>query len=596
MSDYPASLTFPSSGKIFLLIGAILMSMTEIPAKEIILEHNQEVLVERNVPMVTRDGVTLRADIFRPNRDGKFPVILERIPYDRRIESFGPRAASNGYVFIVQDTRGRFASEGEWYPIRHEGDDGYDTVEWAAALPYANGKVGLFGYSYSAATQLAAATAAPPHLVCIMPAVMGANAHEHWVYVGGAFSQALNQGWSSVLAINSLERRVGGSAQPSHWDMKQPLSSYPLLELGTTTGLADYYYDWLKHPDYDDYWKALSFAERFDKITVPALHVGAWYDYFQQGSIECYLGIKQRGGSEVARKGQRLFMMVGGHAGPGPKVGEVDFGAASVLDLWALAFRWYDYTLKGIDNGMGAEKPVRVFVMGSNKWREADDWPVPGAQTTRYYLRSGGKANTVTGDGRLSTEAPGQETADRYTYDPANPVPTVGGPAFGDATLKQGPYNQAEVEKRPDVLVYSTDPLARDTEVIGAVRLELQVSSSAVDTDFTGKLVDVAPDGTALNLTEGILRARYRAGREKAVLMPPGEIIPLTVDLGSTAFVFKAGHRIRVEVSSSNFPRFDRNLNTGTDIASRSTESRKADNVIYHDAVHASVLVLQVLR
>ncbi|MBI2516328.1 MAG: CocE/NonD family hydrolase [Opitutae bacterium] len=577
-------------------LGALLMSTTEIlQAKEILLEQGREILVERNVPMKTRDGVTLRADVFRPNQDGKFPVILERLPYDKRIETFGPRAAANGYVFIVQDVRGRYASEGEWYPLRHERDDGYETVEWAATLPYANGKVGLFGFSYSAATQLAAATAAPPHLACIMPGVMASNAHEQWVYVGGAFSQALNQGWTSSLAINTLERRVGRSAQPSYWDMKQPLSSYPLLVLGTVAGLADYYYDWLKHPDYDDYWKELSFAERFDKITVPALHFGGWYDYFQQGSIACYLNIKQHGGSEAARKGQRLVMMVGGHAGPGPKIGEVDFGAGSVVDLWKLALRWYDYTLKGIDNGMAKEKPVRLFVMGSNQWREADDWPLADARTVRYYFHSGGKANTAAGDGKLGIAAPEHENADRYTYDPTDPVPTVGGPAFGDATLKQGPYNQAEVEKRADVLVYSTEPLARDTEIIGAVKLELHASSSVVDTDFTGKLVDVAPDGTALNLTEGILRARYRSGREKAELLQPGEIYPLTVDLGSTAHVFKAGHCIRVEVSSSNFPRFDRNLNTGADIASRSTESLKADNVIYHDSEHPSALVLQLL-
>lgn len=582
--------------RLALLLCTLFMSTPEIPAKEIVLDHGQEVLVERNVSMVTRDGVALRADIFRPNRDGKFPVIVERIPYDKRSETFGPWVASRGYVFIVQDTRGRFASEGEWYPLRHERNDGYDTIEWAAALPYSNGKVGMYGMSYSAATQLAAATAAPPHLVCIMPIAMGSNIDEQWVYVGGAFSQALNQGWTSAVSINSLERRVSRSAQPSHWDMKRPLSSYPILELGTSAGLADYYHDWLEHPDYDAYWKELSFAERFDKVTVPALHVGAWYDYFQQGSIECYLGIKQRGGSAAARRGQRLVMMVGGHAGPGPKVGEVDFGAGSVVDFWALALRWYDYTLKGIDNGMAKENPVRVFVMGSDQWLEASDWPIAGAQTTRYYLHSDGRANSAAGDGRLSIETPRREPPDHFTYDPNDPVPTIGGPAFGDVHLKPGPYNQAEVERRSDVLVYSTIPLARDTKVIGAVHLELQVSSSAVDTDFTGKLVDVAPDGTAINLTEGILRARYRAGRGKAVLMQPGEIYPLTVDLGSTAFVFRAGHRIRVEVSSSNFPRFDRNLNTGAGLASHSMESRKADNTIYHDSVHASTLVVHVLH
>ena len=560
-----------------------------LPAREIQLSGDARIVVERNVEMTTRDGVKLRADVYRPEADGKYPVVLERTPYDRRLEGFGPQVASRGYVFITQDVRGRFASDGEWYPLKYEANDGYDAVEWAAALPYANGKVGMYGPSYLSAAQLLAAVAAPPPLSCIMPFAMASNVHEQWVYQGGAFSQALNQGWTTAVSMNVLEK---SAAAPSHWDPKQPPIGYPVLDVGPASRLAAYYYDWLRHPGYDDYWKQWSIEEHFSQIKVPALHVGAWYDYFEEGPVRNFLGIRASGGSEAARGGQRLLMIVGGHAGAGPKVGEVDFGKDSVVDIGALALRWYDYVMKGIDNGMAAEKPVKLFLMGRNRWVEAADWPVPGTAAVRYYLHSGGKANSLAGDGLLSTAPPAAEPEDSFVYDPSDPAPTTGGPAFGDARLKPGPCDQRGVEGRADVLVYTTPVLERDTQVLGPVSLDLHVGSSAVDTDFTGKLVDVAPDGTAIDLTEGILRARYRASREKAELMTPGETYRVSVDLGSTAHVFLAGHRMRVEVSSSNFPRFDRNLNTGADPGDPSPRALAATNTVRHDAGHASALVV----
>ncbi|MCB1105495.1 MAG: CocE/NonD family hydrolase [Opitutaceae bacterium] len=566
--------------------------------KEVIIEQGKEVVVERNVEMKTRDGVTLKADVYRPNRAGQFPVILERNPYDKRLETFGPRAASEGYVFIVQDVRGRYASEGEWYPLRHEPNDGYDTVEWAATLPYANGQVGMFGWSYSAATQFAAAMATPPHLVCILPGFIATNSHEQWVYTGGAFSQAFNQGWSTALAQDVLARRVSKVAVPSHWgDMKEPPSTYKTLDVGTWEGLATYYYDWLRHPDYDDYWKELAVEEHYKNIKVPALHFGGWYDYFVQGTLSGYAGLKARAGHAAARGAQRLVMEVGGHSGADRKVGIVDYGADSVVDYWALALRWYDYQLKGIKNGLEKEKPVRIFVMGANEWMDLDDWPAPGTVERRYYLQSGGRANSRAGDGRLESAPPAAEQpADRFVADPENPVPTIGGPAFGDSSLvHMGPQDQGQVEDRSDVLVYSTAPLSKPCRVMGAVQVDLYVSSSAVDTDFTGKLVDVGPDGTPINIAEGILRARYRESREKAKLLTPDEVTRLTVDLGATAYVFKPGHRIRLEVAGSNFPRFDRNLNTGGAQDSPSNDGVKATNQVHHAAVTPSSLVLTVL-
>ena len=555
-----------------------------------------EVIEEQNVPAKMRDGVVLRADIYRPRAEGKFPVLLVRTPYDKREEAqFANLAAARGYVVIAQDVRGRYASEGEWYPFKHESQDGYDTVEWAAALPYSNGKVGMYGGSYVGATQMLAAIASPPHLAGIQPVVTASNYHENWTYQGGAFEQWFDQSWTTILAENTLDRRVARNSSARRWMMKLPLTEYPLLDLGAAQGLADYYLEWLAHPNYDDYWKQWAIEENFARIQVPALHVAAWYDIFQDGTLRNYLGIKAHGGSEAARNGQRLMVVVGGHAGAGPVIGDVDFGKESAFDDYDTVLRWYDFLLKGIDNGIGSEKPVKLFVMGKNTWREESAWPLERAQEVRYYLHAAKRANSLSGDGALSTALPAEEPADKYVYDPADPVPTRGGPLCCDAAGEPpGAFDQRPAENREDVLVYTTPAFEQDTEVTGPMRLELYASSSAVDTDFTGKLVDVSPDGYARNLTEGILRARYRGSREKPELMNPGQVYKLTISLWSTSNVFLAGHRLRLEVSSSNFPRFDRNLNTG-EAQGNSASFMKATNTVYHDRAHPSALVLPVV-
>jgi len=549
-----------------------------------------------------RDGTVLRADIYRPKADGKFPVLLERTPYDKRMAvDTGMRYAAQGYVVIIQDVRGRFASEGEWDAFRHESADGYDSVEWAAALPYSNGKVGMFGGSYVGATQMLTAIAAPPHLAGILPYVTASNYHENWTYQGGAFEQWFNESWTLHLSMDTLNRRAQTRNNAFPHVMKLPLTVFPLLDVGngepidTPRALASYFFDWLAHPSYDDYWKQVSIEENFSKITVPSLHVGAWYDIFLGGSLRNYTGIKARGGSEEARRGQRLMVITGGHAGAGQRIGEVDFGPASVVNDSDLTLRWYDYLLKGEKNGMESEKPVKIFVLGKNVWREEDDWPLARARNTRFYLHSQGKANSLSGDGTLSTAEPTGEHADEYVYDPAEPVPTRGGPLCCDSGhLAAGASDQRPVEARPDVLVYSTPAFNHDFEVTGPVSLELFVRSSAVDTDFTAKLVDVWPNGFAQNLTEGILRARYRNSREKAEFMNAGEIYKLDIDLWATSNVFLKGHKLRLEVSSSNFPRFDRNLNTGEETAT-GTRWAKATNAILHDAGHPSAIVLPVV-
>ena len=560
---------------------------------------------ERGVAVKMRDGVVLRADVYRPDADGKFPVLLQRTPYNKAGEfDFGLKAAARGYVVVVQDVRGRYTSEGEWYTFRHEPDDGYDTVEWAAALPDSNGKVGMFGGSYVGATQMLTAIAHPPHLAGIFPVVTASNYHENWTYQGGAFEQWFNESWTSGLAQDTLNRQVARNTNAMHNVWKLPLSDYPLFDAGAAAGsenprsLAPYCIDWLMHPSYDDYWKRISIEEHFSQINVPVYSEAAWYDIFLGGSLQNYMGIKTRGASDTARRGQRLLVVIGGHAGRGRHIGDVDFGpAAEQVDQEEVMLRWYDAILKGEKNGVDREKPVKIFVMGKNDWREEDDWPLARAQSTRYYLHSGGKANSLRGDGTLIQQGGTQtEPADHFVYDPADPVPTSGGPLCCDAGhLAPGPRDQRPVEVRDDVLVYTTPALKQDLEVTGPVSLELYASSSAVDTDFTAKLVDVWPNGFAQNLTEGILRARYRNSREKPEIINPGEVYKLTIDLWATSNVFLAGHELRLEVSSSNFPRFDRNPNTG-ESPEQAIRVTKATNTIYHDREHPSALVLPVVQ
>ena len=555
-----------------------------------------EITVERDVPAKMRDGATLRADIYRPKAEGKFPVLLQRTPYDKTGSiSFGVKAAQRGYVVIIQDVRGRFRSEGEWYPFKNESQDGYDTIEWAAALPYSNGKVGMFGGSYVGATQFLAAIASPPHLAGIFPVVTASNYHDGWTYQGGAFEQWFNESWTTGLALNTMRRRVESGANAQPWTGILPLASYPVLDVPAAEGLAPYFRDWLAHPNYDEYWKQWSIEEHYKQIRVPVFSVAAWYDIFLGGSLRNYVRLKTEAGTEEARRGERLLVVIGGHAGGGRKIGGVDFGDQATIDGDEGMLRWYDGLLKGQPSGAEREKPVKIFVMGKNAWREEDDWPLARAKNTRYYLHSSGAANGPAGNGTLTTAAPTNEPPDKYVYDPADAVPTIGGPlCCGALPTGIGPEDQRPAEARNDVLVFTTAPFTQDAEVTGPVSLDLFASTSAMDTDFTAKLVDVWPNGFAQNLTEGILRLRYRHSQEKPELANPGEIHHVTVDLWATSNVFLVGHRLRLEVSSSNFPRFDRNLNTGEEQA-RATRMVKATNAIYHDREHPSALVLPVV-
>ncbi len=535
------------------------------------------VILTRDVAVKMRDGVVLRADVFRPNRSGAFPVLLERTPYNKDGEMpFGFQAAEDGFIVVIQDVRGRYKSPGEWYPFKHESEDGYDTVEWAAALPHSNGKVGMFGGSYVGATQMLTAIAHPPHLAGICPRVTASNYHEGWTYQGGAFEQWFNESWTSGLAEDTLYRRVVAHTDALNGIDTLPLTSYVPFPSPQISGLAPYFDDWLHHPTYDDYWKRWSIEDHYADIQVPALTTAAWYDIFLGGSLRNYLGLKAHGR-------QHLIISVGGHSGDARKVGDVDFGPEAAFDEHATVLAWYEYLFQGAQNEF-AGKPVRIFVMGKNQWRDEDDWPLTRAQTTPYFL----------GHTTLSRQK-ADAAPDQYTYDPAHPVPTVGGPLCCDsAHLAPGPKDQSEIEKRDDVLLYSTDPLDHDLEVTGPVKLVLYAKSSAPDTDFTAKLVDVSPSGFAQNIAEGIVRARYRNSQTHAEFMQPGEVYRFEIDLTATSNVFLQGHRIRLEVSSSNFPRFDRNLNTTGD-PELDKDFQTATNTVLHDSAHPSALLLPIV-
>ena len=561
------------------------------------------ITMERSVPVNMRDGVVLYADIYRPQSPGKFPVLLERTPYNKDSSvNFAIRAAAHGYVVIVQDVRGRYKSAGEWYPFKHESEDGYDTVEWAAALPYSDGKVGMFGGSYVGATQMLAAIAHPPHLAGICPVVTASNYHDNWTYQGGALAQWFDESWTTGLAQDTVNRYLATVSNAVEGSRTLPLANYPLFnvkgnleENGLTAKFAPYFLDWLAHPSFDDYWRQWSIQDHYADIQVPALTVAAWYDLFQGGSLRNYIGIRAQGGSEAARKGQQLLIIIGGHAGLGRKVGDVDFGPTAEFKEDDTTLNWYDFLFKGIKNDFAKATPVKIFVMGTNTWRDEEAWPLARAVTTRYFLHSSGRANSSSGNGMLSQTPPTTEPTDQYVYDPEDPVPTIGGPLCCDAVhLAAGPRDQRPVELRQDVLIYSAAPFATDTEVTGPVSVELYAKSSALDTDFTAKLVDVWPNGFAQNLTEGIVRARYRDSQSEPSLLVPGNIYKFNIDIWSTSNVFLAGHTLRLEISSSNFPRFNRNLNNGKS-NNGGEQPQKATNIILHDAKHPSALLLPVV-
>lgn len=566
---------------------------------------DEPVIVEKNVAAKMRDGVVLRADIYRPSADGRYPALVQRTPYSKNDEGSPDHfkaLAARGYVVVVQDTRGRYTSDGVAKP-HDEAEDGFDTLAWVSGLPYVNGKTGMWGGSYLATTQLLAATLRPPSLVALFPS-SSYNSRYDMVFQGGAFY--LNDGLSWNLGQASDVRRrvftpevtrdgpIGMTPEQSRafrerWLWHVPLKTFDALELRR---FAPGYSDLLAHPSNDEYWKTFDIEARYERFQVPAFHLTGWYDTLLNGTLRNYAGLRAGAGTDIARRHQRLIVGPWTHARPSrtsTTVGDVDFGPDAGFDSQDLMVRWFDYWMKGGDASVIQGAPVRIFVMGENKWRDEQEWPLARAKATEYYLHSVGSANTLSGDGRLTTSAPRNEPPDKYVYDPWDPVPT--GALGGYSRI---PADQRPVEQRRDVLVYTSEALTADLEVTGPVLLKLWIASSARDTDFTGKLVDVFPDGTARALNDGILRARYRNSKTTPALLTPSQPVEVTVDLGATSNLFRAGHRIRLDVTSSNFPRFDRNPNTGG-VFGEDGELRRANQQVFHDATHPSRLVLPVV-
>ena len=570
------------------------------------------VTFERNVAVPMRDGTVLRADVFLPDARGPFPALLQRTPYNK---AYLPvtlildplRAAGEGYAVIVQDTRGRYASDGDFYPFRSEADDGYDSIEWVAAQAWCTGKVGMLGASYVGANQLHAAQAQPPHLAAIAPWITASDYHEGWTYQGGAFSLGFNLNWTLTrLAPDILQHREGrGLAQRqdvlrsavdglAETYRRLPLTHQPELE-----ECARFYFDWLAHPDDDDYWRQIRIEDGYDRVGVPTFHLGAWYDIFLGGTLRNFVGLGERGGSDRARRDRKLVLGPWVHSTDLSNLtGEVDFGQNAnrlAFDLDGVLLRWFDRWLKDVDNGVDAEPAVRLFVMGENAWRDEPAWPLARAIPTCFYLHGRGGANSARGDGALDREAPGAEPADVYASDPLDPVPTRGGGlCCYPPALPPGAFDQRPIEERSDVLVYTSAPLDADLEVTGPITAVLYAATTAPDTDFTAKLVDVAPCGYARNLTDGIARARYREDRQRSHLLEPGRVYEYTIDLGATSNLFRVGHCLRLEVASSNFPRFDRNPQTGVP-AAEATALASAVQTVYHDRTYPSRLILPVV-
>jgi uncharacterized protein len=560
-----------------------------------------------DVPVRMRDGVTLFADVYTPG-DGPFPVLLMRTPYNKTAAQDSVYAhplwyARHGYIVAIQDVRGRWSSEGEWYPFAHEAEDGYDTVEWAARLPKSNGRVGMYGLSYVGATQMLAAVAAPPHLTCIAPGMTASEYYDGWTYRGGALHLAFTESWTVMLATDTARRRELRQLEADLYAAFNPaglafgtlpLKQYDLLR---RENVAPYFFDWLNHPTRDEYWERWSIARRHANVRVPAFHVAGWYDIFLDGSTRNYVGLREHAADDRARSGQRILISPWHHVPWAPLVSGWDFGdeARSRINDWLL--RWFDYWLRGVENGVPDDPPVRIFVMGENRWRDEREWPLRRAETTEFFLHSGGAANSLNGDGALSRERCGEEEPDIFIYDPRSPAMSFGGRSCCRYMISpMGPADQRPAEIHNGVLVYTTPPLQRDLEVTGPVSAVLYAATTVLDTDWTVKLVDVYPDGRAMNVADGILRARYRDSLSAPKLLTPGEPYEYRVDLGSTSNVFKAGHRVRVEVSSSNFPCFDRNLNTGNPLGDEwIAHCIVATQTVFHDVNRPSRIVLPVV-
>ena len=523
------------------------------------MQLGHQVAIDFDVPAKMRDGTILRANVYRPAGEGKWPVLLTRLPYGKDFPASSSvldptQVARRGYVVIVQDTRSRLTSGGdEWEAFLHEASDGVDTVEWASKLLYSDGNVGMYGISYFAFTQWAAAIQHPPALKALMPFMTWNDPLNGAVFRGGALELGAAH-WNLQMGVDVLTRRHRGDPQTlgrSIYMLAKEMDalatqgywSLPLKEFGPLerNNIAPSFSELINRPmDRKlDLVESMSILGKHENVTIPTFNASGWYDIYLQGTIENFLTMRQHGSTPEARQ-SKLLIGPWSHAGVTNPIGDLNFGFGSSaafidlqIDFVSLQVRWFDHWLKGIDNGITREAPIKLFVMGANIWRDEQEWPLARAVETRYYLHSNGKANTLNGNGHLSTEMPDAESPDQYAYDPSNPVITRGGAIMMSPEFRPGPIDQRPTESREDVLVYTTPVLEQDVEVTGSIIVHLWAASSAPDTDFVARLVDVHPDGYAQNLTDGIIRARYRnfTQGEAPTLIEPGKAYEYQIDI-----------------------------------------------------------------
>ena len=479
------------------------------------------VSTEYGVPVGMRDGTILRADVYSPRDPGPFPILVMRTPYGKTNAQAHRYEhpvwyAAQGFIVIIQDCRGRWASDGEWYPFVNEQHDGYDTIEWATQLPANNGRIGMYGGSYAGATQLLAAAARPTALSAICPSETAADYYDGWTYEGGALRLAFAMEWAMTLAQDTA-RRAGrsdlefalaeGVSRRDASFRTLPLKEFQLLK---EASVAPYFYDWLDHPVRDEYWQEISLEDKLTQVSVPVLHIGGWYDDYLDGTLKNYQGIVERKSSDIANSNQRLLVGPWVHSPMSEQAGDADFGSAArsgIID--DLQIRFFKSWLTDEDDGIRQELPVKLFVMGENVWRDEAAWPLGRAIDTAYYFHSDGRANSLSGDGRLNTTPPEGEPCDFFVYDPRDPLPSVGGSSFSSP---RGSFDQRAVELDRRTLCYTTDILEGPLEVTGPLRVVLWAATTATDTDWVVRLVDVHPDGRAMNLAESVQRARFRTG------------------------------------------------------------------------------------
>lgn len=565
-----------------------------------------EILEQANVGVRTRDKVKLATNIYRPKAEGKFPVILVRTPYKKEMAEHLARSyARRGYVCAVQDCRGRFGSEGVWEPFVNEPKDGYDAVEWLAAQPWSNSKVGMIGGSYVGWVQWWAARERPPHLVTIIPNVAPPDPFFNVPYEYGVFFIRLAIWWADVLESNATAD-ISGATMSKIGEKKygKLLQSLPVIDLDVKIlGKKNpYWRKWIDHPSNDAYWEQANFLDSLKDVRIPVFHQSGWFDADGIGTKLNYLKMKSFG-----HPNQKLVVGPWGHADTASRrIGDLDFGPQALLDLQRDYLRWFDFWLKGIDNGIIKEPLVKVFAMGSNKWLEDSVYPLSYTQFQKWYLTSGGRANTSKGDGLLSPNVPPKDAPhDAYVYNPGDPTPN---PDFYERSEEDEKKERAQedikkeeeanhekvTQARQDILVYQTKPLEKPLTFAGPLSAVLCASTSARDTDWFMRLVWIQKNGKTFPLAEGKIRARFRKSMKNPELLEPGKIYEYTLDLWHTGISIPAGDSLRVEVASASFPYFSRNLNTGGQ-NEKETKFVAADQKIYHNAAYASHILLPVI-